>query len=100
MPGFIGVFRRKPGAERQSANFLERSGEAVGITRELDSRRVREKFTLSRDCTLNEPAKKRADRTHNDQDEADDRKRILLTARTQQDFADNRQAKDAKHPAD
>ena len=87
----------------KAADFFQRAGDASRIARELDGRGVGEKFTLAADGGLNEPSKKNADVTDEQQDEAEQWQRILSATapaaarRLQKNPSDDGEAKDAKN---
>ena len=66
--GLVGVDTR---AERVAANFAERSGNAFGITGELDGGGIGEIFTLSRNGGLDESSEEVTDVADNHQRDAD-----------------------------
>ena len=97
--GLLGVRSVELRTEHQPADFLQGAGQSVRIAGELDGSGVSQKFALAAHGGLDEPAKKDADKTDDDQREPKQRQRIFLPARPEQNSPDNGQAKDSEDQA-
>src|SRR5471030_611513 len=87
----------------EAADFFQRAGDAVRISRELHGRGVGEKFALAADGGLNQASEKNADVADDEQRKAKNWQRILSATAPaaarglQKNSPDDREAKNSKN---